>query len=36
MTAKMDDLIAQGIEADIAAKKAKESVSTIDYLIDGN
>lgn len=36
MTAKMDDFIAQGIEADIAAKKAKESLSTIDYLIDGN
>lgn len=36
MTAKMDDLIAQGIEADIAANKAKESLSTIDYLIDGN
>lgn len=36
MTAKMDDLIAQGMDADIAAKKAKESLSTIDYLIDGN
>lgn len=36
MTAKMDDLIAQGVEADIAAKKAKESLSTIDNLIDGN
>lgn len=36
MTAKVDDLIAQGVEADIAVKKAKESLSTIDYLIDGN
>ena len=36
MTAKMDDLIAQGVETDIAAKKVKESLSTIDYLIDGN
>lgn len=36
MTAKRDDLIAQGIDADIAAEKAKESLSSIDYLIDGN
>ncbi len=36
MTAKMNDLIAQGMEADIAAKKAKESLSAIDCLIDGN
>lgn len=36
MTAKMNDLMAQGIEENIAANKAKESLSTIDYLIDGN
>lgn len=36
MTAKMNDLIAQGMEADMAAEKAKESLSTIDSLIDGN
>ncbi len=36
MTAKMNDLIAQGMEADVAAKKARESLSSIDYLIDGN
>ncbi|MDE6984576.1 MAG: hypothetical protein K2O99_08605 [Lachnospiraceae bacterium] len=36
MTAKMEDLTAQGIEADVAAKKAKESLTAIDCLIDAN
>ena len=36
MLAKQDDLIAQGFSAESAAKKAKESLSDIDYLIDGN
>ena len=36
MIAKRDDLIAQGIDAGIAAEQAKESLSSIDSLIDGN
>lgn len=36
MLAKRDDLIAQGLDADSATEKAKESLSAIDYLIDGN
>ncbi|MCH5296563.1 MAG: hypothetical protein J1E85_02715 [Ruminococcus sp.] len=36
MIAKRDDLIAQGIDADFATEKAKESLSTVDCLIDGN
>ncbi|MGC4017888.1 MAG: permease prefix domain 1-containing protein [Muricomes sp.] len=36
MTAKQDDLIAQGFEESVAARKAKESLSSIDSLIDGN
>lgn len=36
MLAKRDDLIAQGFDADSAAEKAKESLSAIDCLIDGN
>lgn len=36
MIAKRDDLIAQGLNAENATEKAKESLSDIDYLIDGN
>ena len=36
MLAKRDDLIAQGLSAERATEKAKESLSEIDYLIDGN
>lgn len=36
MLAKRDDLIAQGLDAESATEKAKESLSAIDYLIDGN
>ncbi len=36
MIAKRDDLIAQGMDAEIAIKKAKESLSAVDFLIDGN
>lgn len=36
MTAKMDDFISQGIDADLAAKKAMESLSSVDALIDGD
>lgn len=36
MIAKRDDLIAQGLSAEKATEKAKESLSAIDYLIDGN
>lgn len=36
MLAKRDDLISQGFDADRATEKAKESLSTIDCLIDGN
>src|SRR5699024_3814877 len=36
MLAKRDDLIAQGLSAERATEKAKESLSAIDYLIDGN
>lgn len=36
MLAKRDDLIAQGLSAEKATEKAKESLSAIDYLIDGN
>lgn len=36
MLAKRDDLIAQGLSAENATEKAKESLSDIDYLIDGN
>ena len=36
MLAKRDDLIAQGLDAESAAEKAKESLPAIDYLIDGN
>ncbi len=32
MLAKRDDLIAQGLSAERAAEKAKESLSEIDYL----
>ncbi len=36
MLAKQDDLIAQGWDAEAAAEKAKESLSAVDSLIDGN
>ena len=36
MIAKRDDLLAQGLSAEKATEKAKESLSAIDYLIDGN
>jgi len=36
MAAKRDDLIAQGMDAEIAAEKAKQNLSAIDFLIDGN
>lgn len=36
MIAKRDDLLAQGLSAENATEKAKESLSAIDYLIDGN
>ena len=36
MLAKQDDLIAQGWNAEAAAEKAKESLSAVDSLIDGN
>lgn len=36
MLAKRDDLIAQGVDAETATERAKESLSAIDYLIDGN
>ena len=36
MIAKRDDLIAQGLSAEKATEKAKESLSEVDYLIDGN
>lgn len=36
MIAKRDDLIAQGLSTENATEKAKESLSDIDYLIDGN
>lgn len=36
MLAKRDDLISQGLDAVSATEKAKESLSAIDDLIDGN
>lgn len=36
MVAKREDLIAQGMDAESATKKAKESLSAVDFLIDGN
>ncbi len=36
MLAKRDDLIAQGLDPDSATKKAEESLSDIENLIDGN
>jgi len=36
MIAKRDDLIAQGMDAERAAEKAKQSLSDVDFLIDGN
>lgn len=36
MMAKRDDLIAQGMDAERATQKAKESLSAVDFLIDGN
>ena len=36
MIAKRDDLIAQGMDAESATKKAKDSLSAVDFLIDGN
>lgn len=36
MLAKRADLIAQGLDANSATEKAKESLPAIDYLIDGN
>lgn len=36
MVAKRDDLIAQGFDKGAATEKAKESLSSIDSLVDGN
>lgn len=36
MIAKRDDLIAQGLDAESATQKAKESLSGVDFLIEGN
>lgn len=36
MIAKRDDLMAQGLEETAATEKAKESLPSIDHLIDGN
>lgn len=36
MLAKRDDLITQGFEEETAAEKAKESLSSIECLIEGN
>jgi hypothetical protein len=36
MIAKRDDLIAQGWDAKSATEKAKESLSAVDFLIEGN
>lgn len=36
MIAKQDDLVAQGMDAESAAEKAKQSLPAIDFLIDGN
>ena len=36
MIAKRDDLTAQGVDRALAAEKAKESLSSVDCLIDGN
>ncbi len=36
MIAKRDDLIAQGMDTESATEKAKQSLSAIDFLIDGN
>lgn len=36
MIAKRDDLIAQGMDAKLATEKAKQSLSAVDFLIDGN
>ena len=36
LEAKVDDLIASGVERSEAINRAKESINSIDYLIDGN
>ena len=36
MIAKRDDLITQGMDTESAVKQAKESLPSVDYLIDGN
>ena len=36
MIAKRDDLVAQGMDAESAAERAKQSLSAVDFLIDGN
>lgn len=36
MMAKRDDLMAQGMDAESATQKAKESLPVVDFLIDGN
>ena len=36
MIAKRDDLVAQGMDAESAAERAKQSLSDVDFLIDGN
>lgn len=36
MIARRDDLIAQGVDFESATKQAEESLSEIDFLIDGN
>ena len=36
MTAKRDDLMAQGMDAERAAEKAMENLPDVDFLMDGN
>ena len=36
MIAKREDLISQGMDEEMADQKAKESLTSIDYLIEGN
>ena len=36
MTAKRDDLIAQGLDPEQAAEKARGSLQDVDFLVDGN
>ena len=36
MTAKRDDLMAQGMDAERASEKAMENLPDVDFLLDGN